>query len=185
MKTTDALAIKTMKKISAKVFAVIEEYKDAEKIRDELIAKLAELEARARRIARHTDRLTKMFAELTDAYDVGTISEKEFSLKGARYALHISLYGAMAVNTEDKEEAVSHVLATLIDDIQNPIRKIFAKRLKEARKASGLTQAELALRLGLKRSTYGQFEQGRNEPNVSILPQLSRALNRPFEYFFE
>lgn len=58
----------------------------------------------------------------------------------------------------------------------------FAERLKTARQAAGLTQAELAEKIGVKRSTYGQFEQGRNEPNVSTLPALARELNISVEW---
>lgn len=78
------------------------------------------------------------------------------------------------------------LIAELPDDpnklyVQN-FRKSFSKRLREARKAANLTQEELANKIGIKRSTYGQFEQGRNEPNISVLPQLARELNKPIEW---
>jgi transcriptional regulator with XRE-family HTH domain len=42
----------------------------------------------------------------------------------------------------------------------------FAQRLKELRKERGLTQQELADRLGLKRAALGAYEEGRAEPRL-------------------
>ena len=42
----------------------------------------------------------------------------------------------------------------------------FALRLKTLRKAKGLTQQELADRLGLKRAALGAYEEGRAEPRL-------------------
>jgi transcriptional regulator with XRE-family HTH domain len=42
----------------------------------------------------------------------------------------------------------------------------FAQRLKALRKAKGLTQQELADRLGLKRAALGAYEEGRAEPRL-------------------
>ena len=94
---------------------------------------------------------------------------------------------------EDYAENVV-ILSNLISAISAYIKRreekmstteIFASRLKQARREAGLTQAELALRLGIKRSTYGQYEQNRNEPNISLLPALAQILNRPIEWFLK
>ena len=54
---------------------------------------------------------------------------------------------------------------------------LFCKNLKEARKACGLTQKQVALRLGVVESCYANWEQGRTEPNIDFLRQLSIVLN--------
>lgn len=46
------------------------------------------------------------------------------------------------------------------------------KRIKELRKAHGLTQSELASRLGISASAVGMYEQGRREPDSTILLRL-------------
>ena len=47
-----------------------------------------------------------------------------------------------------------------------------AKRIRDLRKAQGLTQSELAARLGVSASAVGMYEQGRREPDSTILLRL-------------
>ena len=49
--------------------------------------------------------------------------------------------------------------------------------LAQARKAAGLTQAELAERAGLSRMTVQRLEGGNLDPRLSTLQQLARALD--------
>ena len=49
----------------------------------------------------------------------------------------------------------------------------FAQRLKTLRKAKGLTQQELADRLGLKRASLGAYEEGRAEPRLINVVAIS------------
>jgi transcriptional regulator with XRE-family HTH domain len=47
--------------------------------------------------------------------------------------------------------------------------------LQEARRLSGLTQAELANRAGVPQSTVAKIERGRRDPSLSTLERLVRA----------
>jgi transcriptional regulator with XRE-family HTH domain len=47
--------------------------------------------------------------------------------------------------------------------------------LQEARRLSGLTQAELARRAGVPQSTVAKIERGRRDPSLSTLERLVRA----------
>jgi transcriptional regulator with XRE-family HTH domain len=47
--------------------------------------------------------------------------------------------------------------------------------LQEARRRSGLTQAELARRAGVPQSTVAKIERGRRDPSLSTLERLVRA----------
>lgn len=47
--------------------------------------------------------------------------------------------------------------------------------LREARKRSGLTQAELAKRAGVPQSTVGRIESGVRVPSIEMLERLIRA----------
>ena len=47
--------------------------------------------------------------------------------------------------------------------------------LREARKRSGLTQAELAKRAGVPQSTVGRIESGVRVPSTELLERLIRA----------
>ena len=45
-------------------------------------------------------------------------------------------------------------------------------RIRELRKRAGMTQAELAARIGVSASTVGMYEQGRREPDNTKLVEL-------------
>ena len=53
---------------------------------------------------------------------------------------------------------------------------MLGERIGALRRAKGLSQAELANRLGISASAMGMYEQGRREPSVQILVRLSQEL---------
>ena len=53
----------------------------------------------------------------------------------------------------------------------------FCSNLKEARKASRLTQKQVATALNVVESCYANWEQGRTEPNIDMLRKLGVLLN--------
>lgn len=53
----------------------------------------------------------------------------------------------------------------------------FGDRVAAAREAAGLTQAKLARRLGVKRSTIENWEADRSEPRANRLQMLAGILN--------
>lgn len=50
-------------------------------------------------------------------------------------------------------------------------------RLKELRKALGMTQQEFADKLNIKRNTIANYEVGRNEPIDAVLALICREFN--------
>ena len=54
---------------------------------------------------------------------------------------------------------------------------VFGKKLKSLRKNLGFTQAQLADRLGISASTVGMYEQGRREPDNTMLSKICYVLN--------
>lgn len=54
-----------------------------------------------------------------------------------------------------------------------------------ARDARGLTQAELATRLGLGQGTVSKYETGFSDPPAEFITQLGQALEFPPDFFFE
>lgn len=59
---------------------------------------------------------------------------------------------------------------------------IFGVRLKELRKEHGYTQKELAKLLGVSASSIGMYEQGRREPENSLLTKLCEVLGTTTDY---
>lgn len=57
-------------------------------------------------------------------------------------------------------------------------------RLREVRDAHGLTQAQLAERIGVSRKTINTVENGIYVPSTVIALKLARALDEPVERLF-
>ena len=57
----------------------------------------------------------------------------------------------------------------------------FCNNLKEIRKSNNLTQKEVAIQLNVVESCYANWEQGRTEPNISMLRKLAVVLNTSIE----
>ena len=55
--------------------------------------------------------------------------------------------------------------------------KAFCENLRDIRKSVGLTQRQVAEKLYVVESCYANWEQGRTEPNISMLRKLSKILN--------
>ncbi len=59
-----------------------------------------------------------------------------------------------------------------------------AEKLRMARISAGLTQAELAKRIGCARSTISDYERGKTLPDAERLAELASALGLPLGYFY-
>ncbi|MGL5755437.1 MAG: helix-turn-helix domain-containing protein [Paraclostridium sp.] len=53
-------------------------------------------------------------------------------------------------------------------------------KIKEARKKKGLTQSELAEKIGLTKHAIAKYEQGQREPNLNILTKIIDELELDF-----
>lgn len=61
--------------------------------------------------------------------------------------------------------------------MESSISKNVAKRLRQSRRGAGLTQEEVADKLGIARSAYGHMESGRNLISLEHLVKLPSILN--------
>ncbi len=50
--------------------------------------------------------------------------------------------------------------------------KLFCENLKTIRKVKGLSQKQVAQKLGVVESCYANWEQGRTEPSISMLRKI-------------
>ena len=62
------------------------------------------------------------------------------------------------------------------------MEKHVGERIKELRQKAGLTQAELAEKLGFQPQTVSNWENGTREPDISALAQLSSLFNVSLDY---
>lgn len=58
----------------------------------------------------------------------------------------------------------------------------FKDRLKQMRQSAGLTQSELAEKLGVSTSTVSMYEVGSRKPSFEILEQLADFFNVDTDY---
>lgn len=68
-------------------------------------------------------------------------------------------------------------------DFQAECRKVFSERLRQSRKEAGLTQKQIAEKLGILQNSYSQYEIGRISPSLEMLVQISRILKRSVDWF--
>jgi len=62
---------------------------------------------------------------------------------------------------------------------------MIGRRIKELRKETGLSQAALALRLGLTQQAIGKWETGRSAPDYHMLVKIAKALGVRADVFFD
>ena len=58
-------------------------------------------------------------------------------------------------------------------------------KIKDLREKAGMTQTELADKLGLSKSVISAYEKGIRNPSFKILPLLAKTFNVTELYFFD
>lgn len=59
---------------------------------------------------------------------------------------------------------------------------ILSERLKKTREEKGLTQSEIAEKLGINRVTYTGYETGKHEPSLDMLIKISELYKTSTDY---
>ncbi len=62
--------------------------------------------------------------------------------------------------------------------------KTLGKRIQKRRRAIGMTQEEVAEKVGISGGYLGFIEQGRSAPSLEVLEKIARALKTPISDFF-
>ena len=65
------------------------------------------------------------------------------------------------------------------------IKTLLGRRIREIRKAKGLTQEQLAELVNIEQKHVSRIELGKNAPTIDRLDQFSKALNVPLWEFFD
>lgn len=80
-----------------------------------------------------------------------------------------------------------HLLATTAMSISTEEREFFialGERIARLRKEHGITQTQLAKRLGVSQQTIQAYESGKRRIQVATLPELARVLSTTLEELF-
>ena len=66
------------------------------------------------------------------------------------------------------------------------LQEVFGRNLKERRKRMGITQGELAQRIGVSTSFVTEIEKGRKAPSFSTIEKIAEDTHAPvWSYFCE
>ena len=77
---------------------------------------------------------------------------------------------------QDKKEKVEKVVKKVIDVQEEEISEDFHKILREKREKEGLTQEEMAKKLGIKESLYKKLEEGDVKPSLDLAKKIEKIL---------
>lgn len=56
------------------------------------------------------------------------------------------------------------------------LQKLLGKKISKIRKENGITQDELAYKVGISRAYMGYIEQGRSVPSLHVLEKIAKNL---------
>lgn len=131
---------------------------------------------------RHLARLANYYGSLQVHWLEGKLPDDMAKRKSRRVHDLIEAYSS----TIDELTARHKMIERLVEEIGNETgfweRITFSKRLKEARRAANLTQAQVATKIGMQRGGYAQYEIMGREPSLKTLVQLSKILNRSTDW---
>lgn len=54
--------------------------------------------------------------------------------------------------------------------------KTLGKKIQKVRKSTGMTQEDVAYKIGISRAYMGYIEQGRYSPSLEVLEKIARVL---------
>lgn len=159
-------------------------------ILEKLLEKVNEYQGR---IKRHADRLIK-YAHAVE-YKIATDETANILFLRGQHKrvdlLLIRIFGMRLVSgniepvgfngivKDDIDELSTKVLNFYLDISKNvnmQYRKVFAERLKKARKKIGLTQSTFAPKIGLTKNGYALYETARRDPSIPTLIRLAKEL---------
>lgn len=107
---------------------------------------------------------------------------RELSMKyrGYMYQIGESKMRRVGISTGDVGglvEKICKIYAALDEKRRLYYRKSFAARLKQARRAMGLTQGKFAEKLHMSQPGYMQYETARHDPSIPKLIEIAKFLN--------
>lgn len=135
-------------------------------------------------IARHAKRLERYQQAVADK--IFKDENADIITLRAKYVKAQEIYYAYSVASGEIQkflrEKLGRIFRPLENKFQDARRNIFAVRLRQARKAAGLTQEEIARKLRMSQTGFAKYEKNENEPPISRLIQLSQVLDCPIDW---
>lgn len=138
-------------------------------------------------LKRHVERLTNYInavankiAAADETADVADLREHhKRAIKLAEKHKHC------ADSVDGLKKKLSKQYKAVEDEVGYQYRKSFGERLRQARLAAGLTQAQLGESLQLSQKAISGYEVGAREPDLAQLVRFAYKLNRPVDWFLD
>lgn len=130
------------------------------------------------RLTRHNNRLMRYAVYLVENFDV----DETVQTKIRRAKIFSACYADAARAAQDLQKKLHRLIMAIDDCREEKYRRCFSERLREARRANGMTQLQVAEKLEMTASGYTQYERARREPSIATLAKIARILNRSVDW---
>ena len=130
-----------------------------------------------RHIGRHQQRLRNFHSAVfldSDTREIPTQRIKKI----------FSTYTVLLNNVLPYSYTLLEIIANIDAAQKKYYREKFSTRLRQARKAKGLKQTDIAAQIGLAYTAYGGYERGRSSPDVAHIGILSQILDTTPNWLF-
>ena len=163
---------------------------------DALLVRTAEYQ---KHVKRHGERLTKYERIVANKIATGETADIDALRAKFKRATDLSMMYCGCVT--DTSSVASYYLGGIaVDDIgglcqriaemykvadeemKRFYRRIFADRLKFARRSTGLTQKKFAQKIGISQNGLSLFETGQRDPSIPMLIRFSKTLGRSADW---
>ena len=193
MKTKDAAAYELILSeicriicgVASRVDTRSSDFDELREQKEKLLQASEEVVVRHDRIVHHINRLKRYQNALTVAVATSTETEyrERIRPRSQRIVKLFDEYYQLGIQCLAELDALTAVIREVDNATRRRVRKVFAQRLKEARKERGLTQEQLAAILGTTRDNISAYEQGRNEPPIYLFAEIAKFFGRTLESF--
>ena len=135
------------------------------------------------KICRHGKRLKKFSDKWNETICKDeTFSADEIRTKTRRIQLLLKSYSDVYNSIKNLQRSIKRHIVDITDAYEKADRNIFAIRLRQARTEAGLTQTQLANKIGMTQGGYTNYENSTREPSIATLKKLARVLKRPTDW---
>ncbi|MBR4903691.1 MAG: helix-turn-helix domain-containing protein [Selenomonadaceae bacterium] len=135
------------------------------------------------KINRHYKRLEEYSLIWNEKVSSGvTPSEKDIRMKTCRIQKLLKSYAGIQKTIKNLQSSIKQRVKNMTDTYEKADRYIFAIRLRQARSEAGLTQVQIADKIGMTQGGYTNYENAVREPSIATLKRLSKILKRPTDW---
>ena len=157
---------------------------DLEHITEKLSDLIYCLDRYLRRIHNHCQRLERYITSTATVIADGTAANIEKTRSRYKLGRELNhLYWNIYHEIKFLLDKVNKAFKKIDDKVQHVYRKIFADRLKSARRAAKMSQTEFGAICGLSQRVISGYEVASREPTLATLVKFSKKLKRPIGWF--